>query len=42
MPILWGGGGFYAGSLGSGNSVNAGTYFIQGHLGVGLILRLGN
>ena len=42
MPIQWGGFGFYAGSGGSGASVNAGTYFIQGDVGAGLIIRLGN
>jgi len=42
MPIQWGGFGFYAGSGGSGATASAGTYFIQGDVGAGLIIRLGN
>lgn len=42
MPIQWGGFGFYYGSGGGGTTVNAGTYFVQGDVGAGLILRLGN
>lgn len=42
MPLQWGGFGFYYGSGGGGTSVNAGTYFVQGDVGAGLIIRLGN
>lgn len=42
MPIQWGGFGFYAGTGGSGATATAGTYFIQGDVGGGLIIRLGN
>lgn len=41
MPIQWGGFGFYAGTGGSGATASAGTYFIQGDVGAGLIIRLG-
>lgn len=41
MPIQWGGFGFYFGSGGSGTSVNVGSYFLQGDIGGGLIIRLG-
>lgn len=41
MPIQWGGFGFYGGSGGSGATVSAGTYFVQGDVGAGLIFRLG-
>ncbi len=41
MPIQWAGFGFYFGSGGSGTSVNAGSYIIQGQIGGGLIFRLG-
>lgn len=42
MPVQWGGFGFYFGSGGSGTSVNVGSYFLQGDIGAGLIVRLGN
>jgi hypothetical protein len=42
MPIQWGGFGFYAGSGGSGLTASAGSYFVQGDFGAGLIIRLGN
>jgi len=42
MPLQWSGFGFYAGSGGAGAGVNAGTYFVQGDVGGGLIIRLGN
>lgn len=42
MPIQWAGFGFYFGSGGSGTTVNAGSYLIQGDVGGGLIFRIGN
>lgn len=42
MPVQWGGFGFYFGSGGSGTSVNVGSYIVQGDIGGGLIIRLGN
>ncbi len=42
MPVQWGGFNFYFNSDGPGTSVNAGSYFVQGDLGGGLIIRLGN
>jgi len=42
MPIQWAGFGFYFGSGGSGTSVNAGSYIIQGQIGGGLVFRLGS
>lgn len=41
VPIQWAGFGFYFGSGGSGTTVNAGSYLIQGDVGGGLIFRLG-
>ncbi len=41
VPIQWAGFGFYFGSGGSGTSVNAGSYLIQGDVGGGLVFRLG-
>ena len=41
-PIQFNGFGFYAGTGGSGLAASAGSYFVQGDFGAGLIIRLGN
>jgi opacity protein-like surface antigen len=41
VPIQFGGFSFYAGSGGSGTSVNLGSSILQGDFGAGLILKLG-
>lgn len=40
LPVQFNGFGFYAGTGGSGVAVSAGTYFVQGDLGAGLIIRI--
>ncbi len=40
MPVQFNGFGFYAGTGGVGVGASAGTYFVQGDLGAGLIIRI--
>lgn len=42
LPVQFNGFGFYASTSGSGLSASAGTYFIQGDVGAGLIIRFPN
>jgi hypothetical protein len=42
VPIQFSGFGFYAGTGGSGATATAGSYFVQGDVGAGLVIRLGD
>ncbi len=42
LPLQWSGGGFYVGTGGSGVTFGAGTSIIQGDIGGGLVIKIGD